>query len=184
MEPCLHLLPLSLPIANTCVCVCRYLMSVTADGLVNQLNNPEVDVESSLDIRTRQILMELRVATHRLTLAHQGVDTDTVHSECVKLNLHNCFSLFLSFIVSLTCICMCLGDDEDGSGSGLGEGEELYRNDWPSSPRNPAHPYKPRPWDRNRVNGSVRAAVQRASPLSCFSLCLSLLLSLILQWRK
>lgn len=58
-------------------------MSVTADGLVNQLNNPEVDVDSSLDIRTRQILMELRVATHRLRLAHQGVDTDTVHSEYV-----------------------------------------------------------------------------------------------------
>lgn len=63
-----------------CVCVYRYLMSVTADGLVNQLNNPEVDVDSSLDIRTRQILMELRVAIHRLTLAYQGVDTDTVHS--------------------------------------------------------------------------------------------------------
>ncbi|XP_026772016.1 glypican-2 [Pangasianodon hypophthalmus] len=131
----------------------RYLMSVTADGLVNQLNNPEVDVESSPDIRTRQILMELRVAIHRLTLAHQGVDTDTVHS-----------------------------DDEDGSGSGLVEGEELYRNDWPNSPRSPAHPYKPRPRDRSRVNGSVRSAVQRASPLS-FSLCLSLLLSLIPQWR-
>lgn len=67
--------------------VSRYLMSVTADGLVNQLNNPEVDVESSLDIRTRQILMELRVATHRLTLAHQGIDTDTVHSECFILRL-------------------------------------------------------------------------------------------------
>ncbi|KAG7335213.1 hypothetical protein KOW79_001809 [Hemibagrus wyckioides] len=127
----------------------RYLMSVTADGLVNQLNNPEVDVESSPDIRTRQILMELRVATHRLTLAHQGVDTDTIQS-----------------------------DDEDGSGSGLVGADELYRNDWPSSPRSPAYPYKPRPRDRSRVNGSVR------SPLSFLSLCLSLLLSLVLQWRK
>ncbi|GAA6093098.1 glypican-2 [Tachysurus ichikawai] len=133
----------------------RYLMSVTADGLVNQLNNPEVDVESSLDIRTRQILMELRVATHRLTLAHQGIDTDTLHS-----------------------------DDEDGSGSGMIGADELYRNDWPISPQNPAHPYKPRPRDRSRVNGSVKSAVQTASPLSFLSLCLSLLLSLILQWRK
>ncbi|GAA6082067.1 glypican-2 [Tachysurus ichikawai] len=102
-------------------------MSVTADGLVNQLNNPEVDVESSLDIRTRQILMELRVATQSLTLAHQGIDTDTLHS-----------------------------DDEDGSGSGMIGADELYRNDWPISPQNPAHPYKPRPRDRSRVNGSWR----------------------------
>ncbi|TSK87460.1 Glypican-6 [Bagarius yarrelli] len=129
----------------------RYLMTVTADGLVNQLNNPEVDVESSPDIRTRQMLMELRVATHRLTLAHQGVDTDTVH-----------------------------GDDEDGSGSGLVGADELYRNDWPSSPRNPAHPYKPRPRDRSRVNGSVKST----TPLSFLRLCLSLLLTLILYWRK
>lgn len=95
VKPCIHLVPLSLPLANHCLisvklmkslflflCECRYPMSVTADGLVNQLNNPEVDVESSPDIRTRQILMELRVAAHRLTLAHQGVDSDTVQSEC------------------------------------------------------------------------------------------------------
>ncbi|KAI5628856.1 glypican-2 precursor [Silurus asotus] len=133
----------------------RYLLSVTADGLVNQLNNPEVDVEGSPDIRTRQILMELRVATHRLTLAHQGVDADTVQS-----------------------------DDEDGSGSGLVDREDLYRNDWPSSPQNPAHPYKPRPRDRSRANGSVRSAVQRTLSISFFSLYISLLLSLTLQLRK
>lgn len=84
-------------------------MSVTADGLVNQLNNPEVDVESSPDIRTRQILMELRVATHRLTLAHQGVDSDTVHSECVQLSYYSRvydLSLFWLFTPFLKCVCI------------------------------------------------------------------------------
>ncbi|XP_062874785.1 glypican-2 [Trichomycterus rosablanca] len=132
----------------------RYMMSVMADGLVNQVNNPEVEVEDSPDIKTRQIIMELRVATHRLTLAHRGVDTHTLHS-----------------------------DDEDGSGSGLVD-ENLYRNDWPNQPRSPTHPYKTRPRDRSRSNGSIRSGVQRATPTFLFSVFLSLNLSLSLQWRS
>ncbi|XP_015195798.1 glypican-2 [Lepisosteus oculatus] len=70
----------------------RYLPDVTGDGLVNQINNPEVEVDIARpDVKTRQQIMELRVATNRLRQAQSGHDSDFQDSS------------------------------EDGSGSGTGE---------------------------------------------------------------
>lgn len=64
-----------------CVCV-SYLPEVMGDGLVSQINNPEVEVDIARpDIRTRQLIMELRVATNRLRLAQAGQDTDFMDGE-------------------------------------------------------------------------------------------------------
>ncbi|XP_036445346.1 glypican-2 [Colossoma macropomum] len=141
----------------------RYLPDVMGDGLVNQVNNPEVEVDIARpDVRTRQLIMELRVAINRLKHAHNGQDTDFMDS-----------------------------DGDDSSGSGLGErysddwpGYGSY-----SPPRSPAYPHKPsRPRDRsttkwNRAHGPTRSVAQKVSPLSLFFLSLSLLLSLSLHWR-
>lgn len=139
----------------------RYLPDVMGDGLVNQVNNPEVEVDvAQPDIKTRQLIMELRVAVNRLKLAHSGQNTDFPDS-----------------------------DGEDSSGSGLGErysddwpGYGSY-----SPPRSPTYPHKPpRPRDRtatkwNRANGPIKSAVHKVPPLSWFFL--SVPLSLALQWR-
>ena len=79
-----------------CVCVLvRYLPDVTGDGLVSQINNPEVEVDIARpDVRTRQLIMELRVATNKLRHAQAGQDTDFVDSECI---LSSSFSLANSF---------------------------------------------------------------------------------------
>uniref|UniRef100_A0A8C1R7E2 Glypican 2 n=1 Tax=Cyprinus carpio TaxID=7962 RepID=A0A8C1R7E2_CYPCA len=70
----------------TCVCVfCRYLPPVTADGLVNQINNPEMEVDVARpDVKTRQLIMELRVAVNRLKHALNGRDADLIDSECLR----------------------------------------------------------------------------------------------------
>lgn len=61
----------------------RYLPDVTGDGLVSQLNNPEVEVDIARpDVRTRQLIMELRVATNKLKHAQTGQDMDFMDSEC------------------------------------------------------------------------------------------------------
>ncbi|XP_039603300.1 glypican-2 [Polypterus senegalus] len=55
----------------------RYLPDVTGDGLVNQINNPEVEVDIARpDVKTRQQIMQLRVATNRLKHAQNGNDVD------------------------------------------------------------------------------------------------------------
>ncbi len=62
----------------------RYLPSVTADGLVNQINNPEMEVDVARpDVKTRQLIMELRVAVNRLRHAQNGRDADLIDSECL-----------------------------------------------------------------------------------------------------
>lgn len=61
----------------------RYLPDVTGDGLVSQINNPEVQVDIARpDVRTRQLIMELRVATNKLKHAQMGQDMDFMDSEC------------------------------------------------------------------------------------------------------
>ncbi|XP_051945085.1 glypican-2 [Xyrauchen texanus] len=151
----------------------RYLPTVTADGLVNQVNNPELEVDVSRpDIKTRQLIMELRVTVNRLKLAQSGRDADFIDSEA-----------------------------EGGSGSGVGaEAGERFSDDWPgygsfSPPHNTLHIDKtPRPHDRprprntpnnkrNRINRRMGSDAQRLSPpllllfslfmLFCVSLCLS-----------
>ncbi|XP_066467152.1 glypican-2 [Tiliqua scincoides] len=55
----------------------RYLPDVTGDGLVNQINNPEVEVDISRpDMPTRQHVLALRSATSRLVGACNGQDVD------------------------------------------------------------------------------------------------------------
>ncbi|XP_078234312.1 glypican-2 [Pogona vitticeps] len=55
----------------------RYLPDVTGDGLVNQINNPEVEVDISRpDLPTRQQVLALRIATSRLVGACHGQDID------------------------------------------------------------------------------------------------------------
>ncbi|XP_075062594.1 glypican-2 isoform X2 [Mixophyes fleayi] len=56
----------------------RYLPQVTGDGLVNQINNPEVELPmSSSDPRTRQLGLQLRVVRSKLRAAYSGKDSDT-----------------------------------------------------------------------------------------------------------
>uniref|UniRef100_A0A672GYH5 Glypican 2 n=1 Tax=Salarias fasciatus TaxID=181472 RepID=A0A672GYH5_SALFA len=64
----------------------RYLPDVTGDGLVSQINNPEVEVDIARpDVRTRQLIMELRVATNKLRHAQSGQDMDFMDSEFMDL---------------------------------------------------------------------------------------------------
>nr|XP_055034317.1 glypican-2 isoform X1 [Misgurnus anguillicaudatus] len=144
----------------------RYHPSVMADGLVNQINNPEVEVDVARpNVKTRQLIMELRVATNRLRQAQNGRDADFIDS-----------------------------DAEGSSASGIGdEVDERFSDDWSgyisfSPPLNNAPVNKqPRPRDRgrprdtptnkrNRVNGRVRSDGGRLFPalLLSLSLCLSL----------
>ncbi|XP_053318852.1 glypican-2 [Spea bombifrons] len=56
----------------------RYLPQVTGDGLVNQINNPEVELQMSPpDPRTRQLGLQLRVVRSKLRAAYSGKDSDT-----------------------------------------------------------------------------------------------------------
>lgn len=65
------------------VCTLRYLPDVMGDGLVSQINNPEVEVDIARpDVRTRQLIMELRVVTNKLRHAQSGQDMDFMDSEC------------------------------------------------------------------------------------------------------
>ncbi|CAL9706535.1 unnamed protein product [Knipowitschia caucasica] len=149
----------------------RYLPHVTGDGLINQLNNPEVEVDTSRpDVRTRQLIMELRVASNKLKHALSGQDMDFVDSE-----------------------------SEEGSGSGGGGDDhvERYNDDWPgngahspSAPRHPHHqgPQKPsRTRDRHGSKWNKNGRANSASCLPTLSalplLCLSLLASTAPVWR-
>lgn len=68
--------------AERLVCTLRYLPDVTGDGLVSQINNPEVEVDIARpDVRTRQLIMELRVVTNKLRHAQSGQDMDFMDSE-------------------------------------------------------------------------------------------------------
>uniref|UniRef100_A0A8C9QUE5 Glypican 2 n=1 Tax=Scleropages formosus TaxID=113540 RepID=A0A8C9QUE5_SCLFO len=92
----------------------RYLPDVTGDGLVSQINNPEVEVDISRpDVRTRQLIMELRVATNRLRQAQAGQDTDFM-------------------------------DSEEGSGSGGGDGGDRYSDEPGYGPYSPPYGKPPR----------------------------------------
>ncbi|XP_031424710.1 glypican-6-like [Clupea harengus] len=151
----------------------RYLPDVTGDGLVSQINNPEVEVDIARpDIRTRQLIMELRVATNRLRHAQAGQDTEFMDIE-----------------------------GEDSSGSGGGDGGERYSDDWPGygpyspphskPPRNPSSPSRPtRPRDRtgtkwNRANqGRGKSAATPSLTASHIPIVsLSMVLSLAPMWR-
>lgn len=71
----------------------RYLPEVMGDGLANQINNPEVEVDiTKPDMTIRQQIMQLKIMTNRLRSAYNGDDVDFQDAS------------------------------DDGSGSGSGEG--------------------------------------------------------------
>ncbi|XP_056911984.1 glypican-1b [Takifugu flavidus] len=55
----------------------RYLPEIIGDGLANQINNPEVEIDiTKPDIMIRQQIMQLKITTHRLKNALNGRDVD------------------------------------------------------------------------------------------------------------
>ena len=55
----------------------RYLPEVMGDGLANQINNPEVEVDiTKPDMTIRQQIMQLKITTNRLRSAYNGNDVD------------------------------------------------------------------------------------------------------------
>ncbi|XP_004701937.3 glypican-1 [Echinops telfairi] len=55
----------------------RYLPEVMGDGLANQINNPEVEVDiTKPDMAIRQQIMQLKIMTNRLRSAYNGKDVD------------------------------------------------------------------------------------------------------------
>ncbi|XP_053575452.1 glypican-2 [Bombina bombina] len=59
----------------------RYLPPVTGDGLISQINNPELEVDMSpSDPKTRHLGLQLRVARSKLRAAYSGKDSDTQES--------------------------------------------------------------------------------------------------------
>lgn len=55
----------------------RYLPEVMGDGLANQINNPEVEVDiTKPDMAIRQQIMQLKITTNRLRGAYNGNDVD------------------------------------------------------------------------------------------------------------
>lgn len=55
----------------------RYLPEVMGDGLANQINNPEVEVDiTKPDMTIRQQIMQLKIMTNRLRGAYGGSDVD------------------------------------------------------------------------------------------------------------
>lgn len=60
---------------NVCLLISRYFPEVVKDGLTNQLNNPEVEVDITRpDTFIRQQIMTLRVMTNKLRNAYNGKD--------------------------------------------------------------------------------------------------------------
>ncbi|CAM4718591.1 unnamed protein product [Caretta caretta] len=136
----------------------RYLPDVTGDGLVNQINNPEVEVDIGRpDLLTRQHVLQLRVATSRLQGAYGGQDLDFQDTY------------------------------EDGSGSGGGErysedwpaGGGSVSNSG-SRPPDSRSPRKDRPGKGSRQNHRVGGSSSRAASWGGPALPLLLLPTLML----
>lgn len=57
--------------------LCSYLPEVMGDGLANQINNPEVEIDITKPDRTiRQQIMLLKIMSNRLRNALNGNDVD------------------------------------------------------------------------------------------------------------
>lgn len=55
----------------------RYLPEVMGDGLANQINNPEVELDiTKPDMTIRQQIMQLKIMSNRLKNALEGNDVD------------------------------------------------------------------------------------------------------------
>ncbi|KAI4829262.1 hypothetical protein KUCAC02_023318 [Chaenocephalus aceratus] len=79
----------------------RYLPEVMGDGLANQINNPEVELDiTKPDMTIRQQIMQLKIMSNRLKNAMEGNDVDFQDAS----------------------------DDISGSGSGMCFGVQCHRN--------------------------------------------------------
>lgn len=59
------------------LCVHRYLPQLMGDGLANQVNNPEVEIDiTKPDMTIRQQIMQLKIISNRLKNALDGNDVD------------------------------------------------------------------------------------------------------------
>lgn len=59
------------------LCPYRYLPQLMGDGLANQVNNPEVDIDiTKPDMTIRQQIMQLKIISNRLKNALDGNDVD------------------------------------------------------------------------------------------------------------
>lgn len=57
--------------------ISRYLPEVIGDGLANQINNPEVEIDiTKPDMKIRQQIMQLKIMTNKLKNALNGRDVD------------------------------------------------------------------------------------------------------------
>lgn len=67
-------IPQSDSVAGICL---RYLPEVIGDGLANQINNPEVEIDiTKPDMIIRQQIMQLKIMTSRMKNAINGNDVD------------------------------------------------------------------------------------------------------------
>ncbi|XP_070319779.1 glypican-1 isoform X4 [Odocoileus virginianus] len=130
----------------------RYLPEVMGDGLANQINNPEVEVDiTKPDMTIRQQIMQLKIMTNRLRGAYNGNDLDFQDAS------------------------------DDGSGSGSGEGcpdevcgRKVGRKS--ASSRTPLTHALPGLSERE---GQQTSAAARPPPRACPLLLLGLALALL-----
>lgn len=190
----------------------RYLPDVTGDGLVSQVNNPEVEVDiAKPDVRTRQLIMELRVGTNKLRHAQSGQDIDFMDSKryynyvflCSLTRMQKCMTCTVCGLFGGTYTYRNLlfpVPGEEGSGSGGGDHGERYNDDWPgygpyspphnNPPRNPAsNPAKPprvrerngSKWNRNNGRARSTSSQLTSSLFPLFSL--PFMVTLAPMWR-
>uniref|UniRef100_A0A8C6YPD3 Glypican-1 n=1 Tax=Nothoprocta perdicaria TaxID=30464 RepID=A0A8C6YPD3_NOTPE len=95
-----------------------YLPEVMGDGLANQINNPEVEVDiTKPDMTIRQQIMQLKIMTNRLGNANIGNDVDfqDASDPAEGPGLRGVSPTRLSHAQPVPT---CAGDDTSGSGSG------------------------------------------------------------------
>lgn len=67
----------------------RYLPEVMGDGLANQINNPEVELDiTKPDMTIRQQIMQLKIMSNRLKSALDGNDVDFQDASTTLRYLH------------------------------------------------------------------------------------------------
>lgn len=136
----------------------RYLPEVMGDGLANQINNPEVELDiTKPDMTIRQQIMQLKIMSNRLKSALDGNDVDFQDASTtleylptVFTSSHTKLSRFASVKASVCLSVMAAGDDLSGSGSGMCAGGQCSRG------RPGLYAY---PFDNKRVRSA--AATQR-----------------------
>ncbi|OWF36477.1 glypican-6-like [Mizuhopecten yessoensis] len=129
----------------------RYVPEVQKDGIINQINNPEVEVdvnEGNFVIEQQKI--QLKIITSKLNTAFNGEEVDWIDTE-----IDVGYSSYSSGMGS--------GDDYsiDGSGAGSGDGGSGSGDGWTGDdeddlPRRPNKDRRPGNKDRNRNKGSGR----------------------------